>query len=663
MPATSEAQRRAMEAAAHGHSTLGIPKKVGAAFVGDAADVKHAAGVVHVAPDGDVLLLRRASTEENYAGYWSLPGGKADAGETPEEAAGREVEEEIGKTPNGKMRLIDRRATPNGFIFSTFAKPVEDKFVPVLNGEHSGYCWAPLHQLPMPMHPAVAEVLGPHLGLDPNAPPGIDPPWQAAGANFAAWARDFVGAQDSMALDKESVRTIDKDGHLHVSRTPISKAVVNGYLGNEIPDWEALGLDATKIYQLYRDPAELKKSAATFARKPILVQHTPISAGDHPHEITVGTIGDDVEFDAPFLVAPLTIWDQAAIDLIESGEQRELSCGYRYRPVMVAGTTPDGEPYDGRMTQIEANHLALVSRGRAGPDVVVGDSALSSPSMENSDMAKTTVVLSRHALLAHGALTAQIMPLLAKDAKIDLTTLLAGVKDFDKERPAILAAVTKATAGKLAKDAKLGNLGLALDAAKAADADMPKNAADEEGGGSKKAAFLKEKLSAEDMKAYDEMDDDQEAMDEDDDESKGKKGAEDEDDDDAKKKGAEDEDEPKVDKKAMDAAITVAVRETEKRVMRTQREIRTAEEEVAPYVGKLAIACDSAADVYKAALGALKVDVAGMHPTAFRPVLLAQPKPGAKQEQRQRETTVAMDSASVASFQAMFPKAQPVRRV
>jgi len=32
MPAVSEAQRRAMEAAAHGHSTLGIPKKVGKEF-------------------------------------------------------------------------------------------------------------------------------------------------------------------------------------------------------------------------------------------------------------------------------------------------------------------------------------------------------------------------------------------------------------------------------------------------------------------------------------------------------------------------------------------------------------------------------------------------------------------------------------------------------
>jgi hypothetical protein len=34
MPPVSEVQRRAMEAAAHGHSTLGIPAKVGKEFSG-----------------------------------------------------------------------------------------------------------------------------------------------------------------------------------------------------------------------------------------------------------------------------------------------------------------------------------------------------------------------------------------------------------------------------------------------------------------------------------------------------------------------------------------------------------------------------------------------------------------------------------------------------
>lgn len=38
MPSVSEKQRRAMQAAAHGKSTIGIPKKVGKEFV--AADKK-----------------------------------------------------------------------------------------------------------------------------------------------------------------------------------------------------------------------------------------------------------------------------------------------------------------------------------------------------------------------------------------------------------------------------------------------------------------------------------------------------------------------------------------------------------------------------------------------------------------------------------------------
>jgi hypothetical protein len=43
MPSKSSAQHRAMEAAAHGHSTLGIPAKVGREFV-RADEGKHEKG-------------------------------------------------------------------------------------------------------------------------------------------------------------------------------------------------------------------------------------------------------------------------------------------------------------------------------------------------------------------------------------------------------------------------------------------------------------------------------------------------------------------------------------------------------------------------------------------------------------------------------------------
>jgi 8-oxo-dGTP diphosphatase len=43
---------------------------------------------------GQVLVLRRPSGENHFPGQWELPGGKPDPGETPDQAATREVLEE-----------------------------------------------------------------------------------------------------------------------------------------------------------------------------------------------------------------------------------------------------------------------------------------------------------------------------------------------------------------------------------------------------------------------------------------------------------------------------------------------------------------------------------------------------------------------------------------
>lgn len=48
-----------------------------------------------VDPDGRVLLAERP-TGKSYAGYWEFPGGKVEAGETPEAALIREIQEELG---------------------------------------------------------------------------------------------------------------------------------------------------------------------------------------------------------------------------------------------------------------------------------------------------------------------------------------------------------------------------------------------------------------------------------------------------------------------------------------------------------------------------------------------------------------------------------------
>jgi hypothetical protein len=166
----------------------------------------------------------------------------------------------------------------------------------------------------------------------------------------------------------------DADGRLHLALVNISRACVNEYLGSEIPGFEALGLDPGKLYRLYRDPEELAKAAPTFNNLQVLSRHVPVDVADHQPNLVCGSTGTDAQFVAPFLQNSLVIWTAEAIEGIESGRRRELSSAYRYRPVMEPGTA-DGQRFDGRMTEIFGNHVALVSEGRCGPSVVVADQA------------------------------------------------------------------------------------------------------------------------------------------------------------------------------------------------------------------------------------------------------------------------------------------------
>lgn len=190
-----------------------------------------------------------------------------------------------------------------------------------------------------------------------------------------------------MAFDRQSARSIDADGRLHVSKTNISKASVCPYFGREIPNWQELGLDGDKVYRLYRDPEELAKGASTFNNLPILNKHIRVTVEEPKKENVVGSIGSDVSFDEQYLKASLCVWDAPAIAGVESEKQCELSAAYYYRADMTPGTAPDGEAFDGVMRDIKGNHLALVEAGRAGPDVYVADS---NPFVKNTNKPKET---------------------------------------------------------------------------------------------------------------------------------------------------------------------------------------------------------------------------------------------------------------------------------
>lgn len=666
----------------------------------------HAAGVLHVAPDGDVLLLRRSNAEANYAGHWALPGGGVEAGETPAQGAARESREEMGVDVDpASLKPLDRTMTPTGMAFHTFVRPVDKKFAPALNDEHSGYAWASLNQLPRPLHPAVERTLQNQVGLADDMAPED---WTALRDGFVKWSLEEeledehaedeidIAAMDCslrMALDRDSVRDKDRDGRMRVSLTNLSKATVNPYRGSEIPDWEALGLDPNHVYYLLRDPDELAKAADSFNGVQLLRKHTPVSAQDDQRWDVVGTTGTAAKFEDPYLQNSLHVWSQEAIDDIESEAKKELSCGYHYRADMTPGNF-NGMRFDGVMRDIVGNHVALVKDGRAGPDVVVGDSN------EEIEMAKTAEARKIDAVakrtLTVGSLVTYLKPRMAQDSKFEIAPLLAKVPvgpGFTAHKKALIDGIRKVT---LAKDANLEDVGKVLDMLEKHEIGEGSEAVDEsvseeqhrameaaahgqskigipEAVGKEFAAkdefegtrnYLKEKGMADDdiehalslhqKPAATDVDPD---LDETPEEKRAREDKEKRDrENEANAKKGEDAMKDMVTKPAMDAAIKLAVDSTAKTVRDQERGIRSALEFVRPYVGELSstLAFDSADDVYRHAAVTLGVtDAKNIHASALPTLIGLMPKAGA----RPTDVTprVAMDAAQVDSFKTMFP--------
>lgn len=587
------------------------------------------AGIAFVSPQGRILFLKRSGSGD-HAGEWGLPGGTAEDGEVPEQTATRESREEIGSMPYGERRLLAELISDEGVHFTTYGQPISHEFTPKLNGEHTEHVWADPKEAPQPLHPGVNAAL--KTG-------GI--------AQDMAMDRAMNAApSDRLAFDRASVRTVDQDGRLHIEITNISKANVCGYLGSEIPDGEALGLDPNRVYQLLRAPEELAAAVKTFNNIPLLKKHVRVSADEPQQSLVVGSTGTDAEFVAPYLRNSLVVWTADAIAGIDNDEQRELSCAYWYRADMTPGTF-EGTPYDGVMRDLRGNHIALVGVGRAGPDCLVGDSQLE----ESSDMKSKP--LSRRATLAKGALLGSVKPKLAADSQLDLNKLLEGVTaaNWLNKKPGIVAAIKP----KLAKDADIADVVKLLDGLDGEpDSDDEKEILDavDADPAEELLALLRGKLTDEDLESFGgKLREKLSPKTAEDEPAAIGAGAESDKPTDATPANVEalGGEKVSVSKTAMDAAIKAAAASAEQSAVKRMRDIAEAEEAVRPYVGKL-VAQDSAEAVYSAALKALGVDITDVHPSAYRHVLQAQPKPG-----EQRRVKVAQDAAPGADFNARFP--------
>lgn len=297
------------------------------------------AGICYRAGDS-VLLLLRSPTAQDYPLHWCFPGGGIDEGETPEQAAIRESQEEVGYAPTEALYPIDWAEG-----YTTYGASGCEQFAPVLNPEHIGYVWAPLAALPQPLHPGVAATL----------------------------ARMPV---QGVAMD---AREYDSNGWYEIKANPISKAGIFPYSGRQLG---LTGPDADRIFQVLRPPEELSapECIESFKLLPWIDDH--VMLGPVAQEMTdralpaekkgvQGVIGENVFYKEGTLYANIKAFSSTLAALIEAGK-RELSAGYRCVYDLTAGVW-NGLHYDAIQRNIRGNHLALVTEGRMGPDVAVLD--------------------------------------------------------------------------------------------------------------------------------------------------------------------------------------------------------------------------------------------------------------------------------------------------
>lgn len=300
------------------------------------AGKSHAAGILLTHGDR-ALFLKRSDASKDHAGEWCCPGGSIEGGETPEQAAHREMQEETLYSA-GDLTQIDE-----GLGFVTFRGNVDAEFDPTLNDEHTEFKWAPLTDPPQPLHPGVTATLKKMLG----------------------------GA----ALDR---RDYDSNNWFVVFDNPLSKVGVYPYSEASITK----GGDRNKMVGVFRPAEELgsQECIDSFKLMPWTDDHPATLFGDKSQGYAStedkgvrGVIGEKVYFKDDTLYGNLKVFSEELARKIAGGK-KELSCGYHCDFVKADGVYA-GVPYSYVQKNMRGNHVASVSAGRMGSDVRVLDAA------------------------------------------------------------------------------------------------------------------------------------------------------------------------------------------------------------------------------------------------------------------------------------------------
>lgn len=153
----------------------------------DAAPPTHAGVMFRCGPR--ILLLARSDGQG-----WAFPGGGIEPGETPEQAARREVFEELSYRYDGPLRYSHVQVWRD-VRFATFTADCPAEFFPVLDYEHTNSLWiTPQAALELlELHPGVSETLKRPVDLASDATPA------QLQRLLEKWGRQWVERFDLMA--------------------------------------------------------------------------------------------------------------------------------------------------------------------------------------------------------------------------------------------------------------------------------------------------------------------------------------------------------------------------------------------------------------------------------------------------------------------------------
>lgn len=162
-------------------------------------------------------------------------------------------------------------------------------------------------------------------------------------------------------------QSLTNEGFLVCHDVPIARTGVQLYSSDEVPIESKNGeVKVIRDEESVFDPDTM----ASFEGKPVTINHPPdFVTPDNWKDYAVGTtqnVRRGVGLQDDLLIADLLITDKEAIDAIRNAGLREVSCGYE-------ASYEQTDAGIGRQFEIVGNHVALVTRGRAGARCAIQD--------------------------------------------------------------------------------------------------------------------------------------------------------------------------------------------------------------------------------------------------------------------------------------------------